>query len=91
MFIAQTILDVPPVTFYQQLRGSIGLSDIGTGLLKSVFFGVIVAYSGCLKGMRAERSAVGVGEATTAAVVLGILIIIVSDASFTVMFNALRW
>lgn len=91
VFIAQSILDVPPVTFFQQLRASIGLNDVGTGLLKSVFFGMIVAYSGCLKGMRAERSAIGVGDATTAAVVLGILLIIVSDASFTVIFDALRW
>lgn len=91
MAIAQLVLDVPPVSFYAQLKTAVGLHDIGTGLLKSCFFGFIVAYSGCLKGMRATRSAAGVGEATTEAVVLGILLIIITDAGFTVLFNILRW
>jgi phospholipid/cholesterol/gamma-HCH transport system permease protein len=91
MAIAHLVLDVPPVAFYGQLKTAVGLNDIGTGLFKSCFFGFIVAYSGCLKGMRATRSATGVGEATTAAVVLGILLIIISDAGFTVLFNSLQW
>jgi phospholipid/cholesterol/gamma-HCH transport system permease protein len=89
--IAQTVLDVPPVSFFRQLQSAVSLNDLGTGLLKSVFFGIIVAYAGCLKGMRAGRSAIGVGEATTSAVVLAILLIIVSYAIFTVIFNVLRW
>jgi phospholipid/cholesterol/gamma-HCH transport system permease protein len=91
MLVCQTAIDMNPATFFHRLQEAVGLNDLGTGLLKSLFFGFIVAYAGCLKGMRAERSALGVGEAATAAVVLGILLIIIADAGFTVLFNALRW
>jgi phospholipid/cholesterol/gamma-HCH transport system permease protein len=91
MFICGTALDMSAATYFHRLQEAIGLLSFGTGLLKSFFFGMIVAYAGCLKGMRAERSAIGVGEATTAAVVLGILLIIIADAIFTVLFHFLRW
>jgi ABC-type transporter Mla maintaining outer membrane lipid asymmetry permease subunit MlaE len=35
----------------------------------------------------AKRSALGVGEAATSAAVLGITLIVVSDALFAVIFN----
>jgi phospholipid/cholesterol/gamma-HCH transport system permease protein len=91
MVVAQWVVDVPPVAFFHQLQEAVSLKDLGTGLLKSVFFGVIIAYAGCLRGMNAERSAIGVGEATTAAVVLALLFIIEADAVFTIVFNALGW
>jgi phospholipid/cholesterol/gamma-HCH transport system permease protein len=91
MFISQTMLDIAPAAFFTQLQSAVSASDVLTGLLKSVFFGFIVAYSGCFRGMQAERSSVGVGLATTSAVVMGILLIIVADALFTVLFNVLRW
>jgi phospholipid/cholesterol/gamma-HCH transport system permease protein len=43
--------------------------------------------SGCLRGLQAERSAAGVGRAATSAVVTSILLIVVSDAIFAVLFN----
>jgi len=89
--VAQGVLDIVPAAFFGELQTAIGLSDIGTGLIKSVVFGWIVAYSGCYRGMRAGRSSVAVGEATTGAVVMGILFIIVADAVFTVVFNILGW
>jgi phospholipid/cholesterol/gamma-HCH transport system permease protein len=91
MVVAQLVVDVPPIAFFHQLQSAVSLKDLGTGLLKSVFFGVIIAYAGCLRGMKAERSAIGVGEATTAAVVLALLFIIEADAVFTIVFNALGW
>ncbi len=89
--VCGTAVDMNLAAFFHRLQEAVDLSDLGTGLLKSIFFGAIVAYAGCLKGMRAARSSAGVGEAATAAVVLGILLIIVTDALFTVLFNALRW
>lgn len=91
MLVCQSVIDMNALTYFHRLQEAVGLNDLGTGLLKSVFFGAIVAYAGCLKGMRAERSAIGVGEAATSAVVLGILLIIITDAGFTILFNALQW
>ena len=89
--VAQGVLDIVPAAFFGELQTAVGLKDIGTGLIKSVVFGWIVAYSGCYRGMRAGRSSVAVGEATTGAVVMGILFIIVADAGFTVVFSILGW
>jgi phospholipid/cholesterol/gamma-HCH transport system permease protein len=50
---------------------------------------VLVAWAGCLRGMQCGRSSAAVGLATTAAVVLGILSIIVAEAILTVLYNAL--
>jgi phospholipid/cholesterol/gamma-HCH transport system permease protein len=50
-----------------------------------------VGLAGCHRGLRAERSAAGVGRAATSAVVMGLLLIIVADAIFAVIFNILGW
>jgi phospholipid/cholesterol/gamma-HCH transport system permease protein len=39
--------------------------------------------------MKCERSAAGVGKATTSAVVTGILMIVIADALFALIFNVL--
>lgn len=89
--VAQSVLDIVPAAYFAEMRTAVSLTDIGTGLIKSVIFGWIVAYSGCFRGMRAGRSSVAVGEATTGAVVMGILFIIIADAGFTVVFSILGW
>ena len=58
------------------------------GLVKGVAFGVVVALTGCYYGMRCGRSAAAVGEATTRAVVMGIVLVVVVDAVFTVLLHA---
>jgi phospholipid/cholesterol/gamma-HCH transport system permease protein len=49
-----------------------------------------VALSGCYYGIRCGRSAAAVGEAATRAVVMGILLVVVADALFTVLFHLLH-
>jgi len=91
MLVAQGVLDISPPAFFSQLQTAVRPLDLWTGLIKSVVFGAIVAYSGCFRGMRAGRSSVAVGEATTGAVVMGILGIIIADALFTVIFSIVGW
>ncbi len=91
MIVSQATLDIAPASFFARMQEAMHLNDVSTGLFKSLFFGMIVAYAGCLKGMKASRSAAGVGEAATAAVVLAILLIIITDAIFTVLFDTLGW
>jgi phospholipid/cholesterol/gamma-HCH transport system permease protein len=67
------------------------MSDIMVGVIKGGAFGVIVGLAGCLRGLQAERSAVGVGRAATSAVVTAILLLIIADAIFAVLFNVLNW
>lgn len=55
------------------------LDDIYTGLLKSCIFGIIIATISCYQGFNTRGGAEGVGKATTRAVVLSSLIILVSN------------
>ena len=62
------------------------LKDIFTGLVKSGIFAALICVISCYEGMKVEGGAVGVGRATTRAVVLSFIAIIVSDELFTVIF-----
>jgi len=91
MVISWSILDIPTSLYWSETKSIIDLSDLGTGLIKAATFGLIIGLSGCLRGLRSDRSAAGVGHAATSAVVTGILLIIVTDAIYAVVFNALGW
>jgi len=62
------------------------LKDIFSGLFKTLIFASIICTVSCYEGMRVEGGAEGVGLATTRAVVTSFIMIIVSDAIFTVLF-----
>ena len=89
MLVGVGMLDITFAQYYEQTRAAIDMTDISLGLIKSVVFGVIVAMSGCLRGMQSGRSSSAVGDAATSAVVTGIVGIIVSDALLTVIYSVL--
>jgi len=89
MTVSALMLDVSVDAYVQQTQSSIRLGDFFIGVTKSLVFGLIVAVAGCLKGVQSRRSAAAVGEATTAAVVAGILYIIIADGIFAVLMNFL--
>jgi phospholipid/cholesterol/gamma-HCH transport system permease protein len=87
--IGVTSLDIGTVEYYEQTRNSVHLKDFGMGLFKGVVFGILIAISGCLRGMQSGSSSSAVGVAATSAVVTGIVLIIVSDSILTVIYNVL--
>lgn len=89
MIVASTILSIPASAYWIEMQTTVDLSDVSSGIIKSVVFGVLVAVAGCLRGIQSERSAAGVGRAATSAVVTGILLIILADAIFAVLFHVL--
>lgn len=91
MAVGAGVLEIPPSAYWIETQSIVDLSDVNSGLLKSVAFGLLIGLSGCLRGLQADRSAAGVGQAATSAVVTGILAIIVADAVFAVVFNILGW
>jgi phospholipid/cholesterol/gamma-HCH transport system permease protein len=60
------------------------------GMIKSPFFGLIIALIGCYEGLQVERSAESVGRLTTLSVVEAIFLVIVVDAGFSIFFSALQ-
>lgn len=88
--VATLMLDVSPVLYLDRTVESIRLYAFLLGVFKGVFFGVLVALTGCLRGMQCGTNAAAVGQATTSAVVTGITCIIASDGIFAVICSALH-
>jgi len=87
MAVSLGVLSISPTAYWVEMGTIVGMSDVAVGVIKAVSFGLIVGFSGCLRGLQAERSAAGVGRAATSAVVTSILLIVVADAIFAVLFN----
>ena len=87
--VVGTTFGIPAELYWNQTTSSVGMSDFAVGLFKSAVFGVLVAISGCMRGMQSGRSASAVGDAATSAVVTAIVLIIVSDALFAVLCSTL--
>lgn len=81
------MLDITPGQYLNQTQGSLELSYFAQGLIKAAVFGVLIAFTGCQRGMQCGRSAAAVGEATTSAVVTCIVLIVVSDAVLTIIYQ----
>lgn len=77
--------------FWNMTVLTMNLNHLFSGLIKSVFFGWLVAWAGCYRGMIAGKSSLDVGEAATSASVLGITLIVIGDGCFAVLFNLLRF
>ncbi len=77
------------IEYFTQTKSSIKVTDVYVGISKSVFFGFIIAVTGCLYGINSGRSSIAVGKATTGAVVSGIVSIIIVDSIFTIIFQRL--
>lgn len=89
-FVATLMLDVTPTEYLIRTTEAITVSSFLLGIFKGGFFGLLVALSGCLRGIQCGRDAAAVGRATTAAVVAGITAIIAADGVFAVICNALN-
>ena len=87
LMVSVSLLDLTVVEYLIQTKSALDLNDFLTGLIKSSIFGVLVALSGCLSGMQCGRSSSSVGDAATAAVVAGIVSIVVADAILTVVYQ----
>jgi phospholipid/cholesterol/gamma-HCH transport system permease protein len=89
LLVGWTMLDLAPAAYMDRTMSALDWSHLGLGLAKSFVFGVLVAMTGCYYGLHAQRNAAGVGRATTQAVVVSIVGIIVVDAIFALCANAL--
>jgi phospholipid/cholesterol/gamma-HCH transport system permease protein len=89
MFVSSSMLNIPASAYWIETQNRVNFSDVGSGLFKCLFFGLAIGLAGCLRGMKCERSSAGVGTATSSAVVTGIMLIVMADALFAVIYNVL--
>jgi phospholipid/cholesterol/gamma-HCH transport system permease protein len=84
-------LEIPPITYIQQLHEVVPITDLWVGMIKAPVFGFIIALAGCFQGMLVEGNSEEVGSRTTTAVVQSIFLVIVLDAVFAVFFSSIGW
>ena len=86
-FVGVHILGINSGVFIKNITRLVDLNDIYNGLVKAACFGLILSLIGCYKGFNTYGGAEGVGRATTEAVVLASITILISDYFLTaIMF-----
>lgn len=82
-------LGFPLVTYTSHVERAIELKALFSGLVKAVVFGFLVGGVGCLRGLQTEMGPSAVGISTTRAVVSGIVLIVVTEGIFAVIYYSL--
>lgn len=90
MMIAGPMLDVTPTAFLARLREALELRHVFVGLAKAPVFALVIAVIGARMGMTVGRDTRALGEATTSTVVQSIVAVILIDALFAVLMQALE-
>jgi phospholipid/cholesterol/gamma-HCH transport system permease protein len=74
------------VTYVNEIVSAATFVMLLAGLVKSVVFAFIIAGVGCMEGLRTKTGASAVGDSTTSAVVIGLVLIIFVDGIFGVIY-----
>jgi phospholipid/cholesterol/gamma-HCH transport system permease protein len=83
------MLGIDGAYFLNNMYKFTGMKDVMSGLIKSVFFAVFIVVISCYKGFNAGEGAEGVGRATTQAVVVSSLTVLIANFFIAVLFNAI--
>lgn len=82
--VSVRILGTNPTLYFRRTWDFLELNDLYSGIIKAIFFGMILATISCYQGFSTQGGAEGVGRATTKAVVLSSLTILISNYFITV-------
>jgi len=83
MLIVDTQFDIPASFFYTSALETLQMMDVMAGLVKTPFFGAIIALVGCYFGMSTSGGTAGVGNSTTRTVVVISIAILIADFFLT--------
>ena len=89
LFGAQAVMamvGVSPIVFWDRCRQAADLVDLFSGVAKTLVFGYFIAAIGCLRGLYTGKGASAVGDSATRAVVTCIVMIVVVDGVFAVVY-----
>jgi phospholipid/cholesterol/gamma-HCH transport system permease protein len=89
LLVSVLMFDLTVAQYVNQTLDSVALAGILIGIGKGALFGLLIASAGCFQGIRSGRSAAAVGQATTSAVVMSIVSIVVADSVVTIMTTIL--
>jgi phospholipid/cholesterol/gamma-HCH transport system permease protein len=72
-----------------QLQQAIDIEDCLGGMVKVFVFGIVIAGVGCLHGLKTRFGAQAVGRSTTQAVVSSLIMLVIVDGIFAVIYYIL--
>ena len=87
--VVMTGFDIPLQAFAVEMFSFINVNDFLVGVFKGCVFGFIIAAIGCMRGLDTKNGARAVGQSTTSAVVTIIVLVVVLDGLFAVLFTQL--
>lgn len=87
--VTVNFFDVSLAEYLDRTANAVKMKDFIIGFVKCSVFGILIALSGCMRGMQCGRSASAVGDAGTSAVVTAIVFIVVADSVMTIICNRL--
>ena len=77
------LLGLSSGTYMAQMESAVTMTDVSSGLIKAVVFGIIFGWVACYKGYTCGFGAVGVNKATTQSVVTASVAVLVIDYFLT--------
>lgn len=83
MIVAATALNIHPLEYYIVALKFAYLSDVYSGIIKTILFGMVIALVGCYYGFNTRGGAQGVGRSTTTSVVVTLILILLWDFVMT--------
>jgi phospholipid/cholesterol/gamma-HCH transport system permease protein len=87
--LCRLLLDMPFSQFFARANDAISSTTFWVGIIKAPVFAVLIAIAGCYRGMQVRDSARELGRLVTVAVVQAIVLVILADALFAVLFMRL--
>jgi phospholipid/cholesterol/gamma-HCH transport system permease protein len=84
--VGVSFMGVDNGSFWSQMQGSVGLSDVTEGIIKSLVFGFACSLVAVYEGYHAAPTAEGVGLATTRTVVASSVLTLLLDYLLTAAF-----
>ena len=87
--VAAASLGVNYELFIYRMQNYVSINNYACGIVKSFAFAFIVALVGCFYGLKVKGNANSIGEQTTNSVVVGIIMIVLIDAIFGIIFKTL--
>lgn len=87
--MAVATLDVTYTQFIRQLADALTLKNLLVGMVKAPVFAFLIGMVGCYEGLKVGGSAESIGRLTTQSVVESIVLVILADALFSIIFSTL--
>ena len=84
--VATYFSEINPVQYMETAQQFVKLWDVYGGILKTVFFGMVISIIACYKGLNTRGGAKGVGEATTSSVVTSLITLFIVNYFLSTLF-----